>query len=191
MKIGTRSVLFGAHCFFLHPFFVAAGWWKLYGFRRVSIGQVERRAYIGGMRITYIADVSTSLWDPRLWFAFFLHDIGYWGSPNMDGDVGRAHPYRGARLMADAFGSVWHDFMLYHSRSIARQHRREPSALCHADKLAYPLTPRWLYLAQVNATGEIDEYMANAQIPNVSREAQLYWHSTVADDLTAFAATHR
>jgi hypothetical protein len=32
MKIGTKSVLFGAHCFFLHPWFVAAAWWRLYGF---------------------------------------------------------------------------------------------------------------------------------------------------------------
>ena len=57
MTVGTKSVLFGYHAFWLHPFFVAAGWWKLYG---------------------------TPL-DPRLWFAFFLHDVGYVGSPNMDG----------------------------------------------------------------------------------------------------------
>ena len=47
MKIGTKSVLFGAHCFFLHPFFVAVAWWKLYGFPV----------------------------DPRLWVAFFVHDL--------------------------------------------------------------------------------------------------------------------
>jgi hypothetical protein len=35
MKIGTRSVLLGAHCFFLHPFFIAYAWWKLYVFRGV------------------------------------------------------------------------------------------------------------------------------------------------------------
>jgi hypothetical protein len=33
MKLGTKSVLFGAHCFLLHPWFVAAGWWKLYSQR--------------------------------------------------------------------------------------------------------------------------------------------------------------
>ena len=32
MKIGTRSVLFGAHQFATHPWFVAAAWWRLYGF---------------------------------------------------------------------------------------------------------------------------------------------------------------
>ena len=32
MKIGTKSVLAGARCFFLHPWFVALAWWKLCGF---------------------------------------------------------------------------------------------------------------------------------------------------------------
>jgi hypothetical protein len=30
MKVGTKSVLFGAHQFATHPWFVAAAWWKLY-----------------------------------------------------------------------------------------------------------------------------------------------------------------
>ena len=29
MRVGTKSVLFGAHCFFIHSFFVAFGWWAL------------------------------------------------------------------------------------------------------------------------------------------------------------------
>jgi hypothetical protein len=32
MRIGTKGVLAGAHCFFLHPWFVALTWWKLCGF---------------------------------------------------------------------------------------------------------------------------------------------------------------
>jgi len=64
MKVGTKSVLFGAHCFFLHPWFVAAAWWKLYGFP----------------------------FDLRLWVAFFCHDLGYLGKPNMDGPEGETHP---------------------------------------------------------------------------------------------------
>jgi hypothetical protein len=191
MKIGTRSVLFGAHCFFLHPFFVAWGWYRLYGLRRVRVGQVRRRCNIGGITITVLEDSTTALYDPRLWLAFFLHDIGYMHCPNMDGVEGKQHPYRGAKLMADAFGFEWYGFMVYHSRSIAREHRVAPSPLCAADKLAYPLTPRWLYLAQVNLTGEIDEYMANANIKNSSRAAQLFWHATVSDSLRDFAATYR
>ena len=32
MRIGTKSVLYGAHCAVVHPWFLAAAWWKLYGF---------------------------------------------------------------------------------------------------------------------------------------------------------------
>jgi hypothetical protein len=49
MTIGTRSVLYGAHCAVLHPWFLAVAWSKLYGFP----------------------------WDVRLWASFWLHDIGY------------------------------------------------------------------------------------------------------------------
>jgi hypothetical protein len=34
VKIGTKSVLFGAHQFLLHPMFLALAWWRLYGFPR-------------------------------------------------------------------------------------------------------------------------------------------------------------
>ena len=63
MKVGTKSVLFGAHQFLIHPPFVALAWWKLYGFP----------------------------FDPRLWVAFYVHDIGYLGKPNMDGSEGESH----------------------------------------------------------------------------------------------------
>ena len=75
MKIGTKSVLFGAHCFFLDPWFVAVAWWRLYGFP----------------------------WDPRLWVAFFVHDIGYLGKPNMDRPEGERHVEVGARIMSFLF----------------------------------------------------------------------------------------
>jgi hypothetical protein len=32
MTVGTKSVILGVHCILIHPFFVAWGWWKLYGF---------------------------------------------------------------------------------------------------------------------------------------------------------------
>jgi hypothetical protein len=50
MKIGTRSLLFGAHQFLLHPLCVAIAWTMLYGFPT----------------------------DPRLWMAFLIHDAGYY-----------------------------------------------------------------------------------------------------------------
>jgi hypothetical protein len=56
VKVGTKSILFGAHQFVLHPLILFVAWWQLYGFPA----------------------------DPRLWVAFVVHDLGYWGKPNMD-----------------------------------------------------------------------------------------------------------
>jgi hypothetical protein len=131
MKIGTKSLLYGAHCVLIHPGFVFAAWWKLYGFP----------------------------WDPRLWVAFLVHDLGYWGCATMDGPDGIAHPLKGARMMYRWFGVEWADLCLYHSRYYARRVGTAPSKLCYADKFALALEPWWLYLPRVLATGEIHEYM--------------------------------
>ena len=72
MTVGTKSVLFGAHCFLIHGFFVARGWWTLWGFP----------------------------WDPRLWTAFFVHDLGYLGCGDMDGSQGEEHVQLGAKIMS-------------------------------------------------------------------------------------------
>lgn len=147
LSIGTRSVLFGAHQCFIHPWFVALGWWTLYGFP----------------------------WDPRLWVAFFVHDLGYIGKPNMDGPEGETHPFFGANLMSALFDrgihrtlpdynlGTWGAFTLLHSRYLAKSLKLQPSRLCMADKMAIALTPAWLYLPLVRATGELHEYMAHAQ----------------------------
>ena len=134
MRVGTKSVLFGAHCFLIHPVFVGVSWWILYGFP----------------------------WDLRLWAAFWLHDIGYLGSPNMDGDEGEGHVHLGAKIMGLLFGSYWADFTLRHSRYWAKKHGAAVSKLCYADKLAFVLTPGWLYLPMARATGELAEYMAKS-----------------------------
>ncbi len=155
MTAGTKSVLYGAHAFWLHPWFVALAWWRLYGFP----------------------------FDPRLWVAFFVHDIGYVGKPNMDGPEGEQHPLFGARVMSrlfdwyelghgshaayDVHGTPllighWGRFALLHSRYFAKSLGLQPSRLCIADKLALALTPWWLYLPMARATGEVHEYMAHA-----------------------------
>lgn len=171
MKIGTKSVLFGAHQFLIHPLFVAAAWWRLYGFPR----------------------------DPRLWVAFFIHDLGYIGKPNMDGPEGEAHPELGARIMGELFDGcrrwtfngpdamppehwqaaiaeymdrhfggltpdvslTWLGFTLYHSRFYAKKNGVRHSRLCVADKLATAMEPWWLYLPRVILTGEIVEYIGH------------------------------
>ena len=132
MKIGTKSLLFGAHQFALHPLFLALAWGKLYGLPL----------------------------DPRLWVAFVVHDWGYWGKSNMDGDEGQSHPELGGRIMGRLFGQEWGDFTRLHSRYYAKREGRAPSPLCAADKLVLLVTPRWLYLPGVCATGEVDEYLA-------------------------------
>lgn len=187
-------MLFGAHCFFLHPFFVAAAWRKLYGFP----------------------------WDPRLWVAFFVHDLGYLGKPNMDGPEGESHPEFGALIMRRLFddrpgacdwccyGQVsnigcpqckvketeWHDFCLYHSRYYAKSHGGRPSRLCFADKLSFALTPAWLYLPMVTATGEIREYLKSAQKADSGHWKptgydKRLWHSQLCDYMVKWVAEHK
>lgn len=141
MNVGTKSVLFGAHQFLIHPWFVALAWWKLYGFPL----------------------------DLRLWIAFFVHDLGYVGKPNMDGPEGEAHVEFGAHLMAWLFGQEWGDFCRYHSRFYAKRDGRPYSRLCVADKLSVALEPWWLYLPRVIASGEVHEYMALAGGKNNSK----------------------
>lgn len=147
MKIGTRSVLYGAHAFWLHGWFVAAAWWKLFGF-------------------------PTQLW---LWVAFFVHDIGYWGKSNMDGEEGEQHPLTGANILykfewyiikflqhqglSVRMTGRWGNEVLYHSRFWAQKNGMNPSDLCWADKYSISLIPWWLYLPMTVATGEVWEYV--------------------------------
>ena len=190
MTVGTKSILFGAHQFAIHPWFVARAWWRLYGFP----------------------------WDPRLWVAFAVHDLGYWGSPNMDGPEGELHVEWGANLMnalfdrapdrtcAVCWGNVWYqpegggwvatcgrcyarafrwrDLCLYHSRFYAKRDGKPFSRLCVADKLAVALTPAWLYLPLVRLTGEAREYMTRD-----SRQDSKNWTPERSDDRVWFART--
>ncbi len=150
MRVGTKSLLFGVHAFWLHPFMVALAWWKLYGFPL----------------------------DPRLWAAFFLHDIGYWGCETMDGPDGKWHPTLGAevmgRLFDRAFHPDWEWFTCCHSRWYANRFGRRVSRLCVADKLALELVPRWLYLTLATLTGEIHEYMSECPHKDFTTRA---WHT--------------
>ena len=122
-------------CVLLHPWFVALAWWKLHGFP----------------------------WDARLWFAFWLHDAGYIGKPNLDGPEGETHVELGARIMGLLFGKSWGAFTASHSRYWAKRNGCQVSRLCLADKLAFVLTPAWLYLPMAQATGELYEYMLRAR----------------------------
>lgn len=166
MKIGTKSVLFGAHCFLIHPIFVFIAWWKLYGFP----------------------------YDPRLWVAFFVHDLGYWGKPNMDGPEGETHVELGSKIMS-IFGKKWSEFSMYHSRYYSNKNGAKQSKLCYADKLSFALTPRWLYLPMVNATGEIKEYIEMAQKQETAHwkpvQGQKEWHSQLRQYMINWVNEHK
>lgn len=169
MNVGTKSLLFGAHQFLLHPLMVFIAWWKLWGFP----------------------------WNPRLWVAFVVHDLGYWRSPNMDGPEGERHMELGARIMHRLFDPPqrgllsschprfwrWNEFCLFHSRFAVETIRKslaeaaqqtahkglrehfltraqdlQVSPLGLADKWAIVLTPWWLYVPMVTISREIREY---------------------------------
>jgi hypothetical protein len=139
MKVGTKSVVFGVHAILVHPFFVAWAWSRLYGFP----------------------------WDPRLWVSFLVHDLGYIGKADMEGPEGQQHVVLGGRIMGWLFGPGWRDFTLRHSRHWAESVDERYSKLCLADKLAFVLTPAWLYIPMARFSGELREYM------RVSSERQL------------------
>lgn len=173
MKLGTKSLLFGAHQFILHPIFVAIAYIRLYGFT----------------------------FDPRIWIAFLVHDWGYWGKSNIDGEEGKAHPELGAKIMHQLFDNkimgvaihgnfvesilenTWYDFMLYHSRFYTIKNYTKSSRLCYADKLAFCICPCWLFILLTNITGEIHEYMSGSQdTPSVlihSIKNQKMWYDQI------------
>ena len=135
MTVGTRSVLFGVHNIFVHPITVGIAWWKLYG----------------------------PPFDPRLWIAFLVHDLGYLGKSSVEGPIGETHVELGARIMQALSGASWGEFCRRHSRYYARSRGLPISRLCVADKLAFVLTPAWLYLPMARASGELTEYMERSK----------------------------
>jgi hypothetical protein len=134
MKIGTRSILFGVHQFFLHPLFVLIAWLIIY------------RSF------------------PKFYelCAIVTHDFGYWGQPNMDGDEGENHPEIAAAWWRNRFGEFGKKVaaeIIGHSRFHAEKAGIEISRLFRPDKLATALYPKILYLVLANLSGEIKEYM--------------------------------
>ncbi len=138
MKVGTKSLLFGVHQFIWHPITVLLAWRKLFG--RPGWREVV---------------------------CIIIHDWGYWGCPNMDGEEGEKHPELGARIAGRLFGEKYHDLCLYHSRHYARTAGAEPSKLCWADKLSIRYEPWWLYLPRAFLSGELFEYrrVAGSYLP--------------------------
>lgn len=161
MMVGTKSVLFGVHAFWYHPWTVALAWRMLYG-----------------------------RW-PRWheWIAIFTHDANYWGKPNIDGPEGKLHPYGGAWIAARIVGFFRGEFIdtdtywltVLHSRDVAEYCGQEPSALCAADKASIFFDPDWFYILRGRLSGEMTEFKSYAiehgDLPaNVSDEAWLAFY---------------
>lgn len=150
MKIGTKSILFGVHQFLWHPLTVGLAWRRLF-----------------------------KVWPTwREWVCIFVHDLGYWGKPNIDGKEGRTHPIFGAHLasnLLDTGGSqAYFDLTLYHSREYAKGNNEEPSLLCWADKYCVLCEPRWFYLLRARLSGEIREFKGHA-VPHIGKVSDLAW----------------
>lgn len=148
MNIGTRSLLFGVHQFLWHPLTVGRAW----------------RALVGRW----------PSW--REWICIFLHDVGYWGKPNIDGPEGRRHPEVGAKLVGKLLGPAWAEFTILHSREYAKILGKKPSLLCWADKYSIQFDPIWFYIFRSIASEEVEEFMQNAPAPFHSERAWLDWY---------------
>lgn len=183
MKTGTKSVLFGAHCFLIHPIFVGIAWTRLYG----------------------------PSFDPRVWMAWCLHDLGYIGKVSLDDAEGEKHVELGANIMHRLFDgwyeleggywgpilirdTKWRDLCLYHSRFYAKKDNKPISKLCIADKFAIAITPWWLYLPMVKLTGEWREYTEAARTGKYATMNQddtfglRSWYLSVQDYLKRWVA---
>lgn len=212
MRMGTKSLLFGAHQVLIHPWFVLAAWTKLYSFP----------------------------WDFRIWLACIVHDWGYWGCRKMDDDEGEWHIALGASIMGWLFDFEplkggprwlarcvnfinarhekrnwkvrtedhpyyvsWYCFCFYHSRFIAKKYGLKTSRLCIADKLAITLEPWWFYLPRVILTGEINEYMklvGDGKYKNMQAlsggdlslwQQRRVWHRRMTDYVRRWVYAHR
>lgn len=189
LPVGTKSLLFGVHCWFIHPFVVALAWKRLYGWPT----------------------------DIRIWAAFIVHDWGYWGHTAMDSPEAEQHPVLGARIMhwlfdrrvfnwkrynecfryddsADECYSEWYDFTLYHSRFLAKKNGAQFSRLCVADKAALYIEPFWFYLFRARMSGEIYEYLQQQpKMPaGLSQTDQFkWWHAYVVQYLVGWVNEHK
>jgi hypothetical protein len=143
MRMGTKSLLYGAHCLPIHTAMIAIGW-------RVHHGAWPK--------------------DWRIWVTFLCHDLGYWGKRDMDGEDGKLHPMGGARLAARLIAgkvdsrerqgtrAFWYQFTACHSRYYAAIIGVQPSPLAIPDKLATALMPIPLLALLYRLTGEYKGY---------------------------------
>lgn len=172
MTRGTKSILFGVHQFIWHPFTVWRAWRYLY---KQNPGWV------------YL-------------ICIFCHDLGYWGKPNMDGKEGQTHPEGGAKIawylvywacrllgysVSDCldYADTAHDICLCHSTHYAQAKALSVSSLYLPDKVCVLFDPPWFYKLRARLSGELAEYVDNANEkmesdwgPFYSADSWLNWY---------------
>lgn len=157
MTTGTKSILFGTHQFFIHPFFVLLGWIKF--FKEIPPFKV--------------------------WVAIFIHDWGYWGTEKIISKEGAEHSERSAWIIERWYyanmdhkeiyvgypdweklyydkrkDKYWqmYNFIKYHGENFAEKDNHPLSPLYFADKLGAVMTPIWLNSILCVLSGESKEY---------------------------------
>jgi hypothetical protein len=134
MKVGTKSLLFGAHQFIFHPLTVLLAWIKLYN--------------------------TLPNWKEII--CIFIHDWGYWGCEKIESGKGDFHPELGAKIANFLFGKKYEILCLNHSRSYCKIIESTPSKLCWADKLCVIYLPTNLFIFFTKLSGELQEYRENS-----------------------------
>lgn len=126
MRIGVKSLLFGAHQFIYHPLLVFLAWIKLYG-----------------------------LPNYKETICIIIHDWGYYKCYILDGEDDFKHSKIGANIALRLFGVNEYFLCLLHSRSYANFVKMPVSKLCYADKYSFGFEHWFFYLGRVILTGEI------------------------------------
>jgi len=166
MKTGTKSLLFGVHQVFWHPFTVWLAWIWLFH----------------------------QLPNWRETICIVMHDWGYLGKRHMDDECGERHPELGAALADCLFDDKYYaNLCLCHSRHYSRQNGMEPSMLCWADKASIKFDPWWLYLPRAWLTGELAEYRRTAIVtgfcpPEVTNR---HWYNWIRERQLKIATSRR
>lgn len=159
MNIGTRTVLFGIHQFLIHPYYVWRAWYIVYG---------ERPSF-------------------RETICIILHDIGYLGKGDLNGEEGVFHPELGAFIAAQLWPKTnsWEtNLILGHSRQYADMKGMKTSKLCLPDKLSILLYPEWLYIFLGRLSGEIAIYKEEMGYNEITDEK---WLAAIKVDISIWA----
>lgn len=130
MSLGTKTLLFGVHQIFIHPFLVTIAWIILY----------------------------KSLPNLRELICIFIHDWGYWGKKDLKGADGDTHPELGAKIALFIFGEKYKQFILGHSTFYTCRNDIEVSKLMAPDKYWHCIVPYWVYALLSIPTGEMKHY---------------------------------